>query len=219
MRETFHLRTWALHRLCLPSGNLGPLLIISRHHGARYNIPEKRPRPFETYVQVLTQAMGVLKIMVASRYYGKGAFYLAIEAAMQEAVENGLTVGGEHVSLEFLEELGTWVVLSPILPCITNWALMPFSAGPGESLLPHHHLLSGVPGPQPLPDPIIPPPSHHPAGVGDGDRGDLYCPFPGAPQMGLLLSGEGEALPVPGAGAPLPQVPPQSAAGDTAGPC
>lgn len=72
--------------------------------------------------------------MVASRYYHKGVFYLATKATAQEAVKKGFIVEGKYVPLKTLEELGTQVVLSPVLPYSLNWALMPFLQGLGRIL-------------------------------------------------------------------------------------
>lgn len=55
------------------------------------------------YMQVLAQAVGANKTVVASRFHSKRLFFLATETTTQEAVEKGLTVG--HVPLKPLEEL------------------------------------------------------------------------------------------------------------------
>ncbi|KYO22715.1 hypothetical protein Y1Q_0003218 [Alligator mississippiensis] len=54
--------------------------------------------PFENYMYKLTQAVGALKIMAASRYYHKGVFDLSEEAVVQEVVEKGLVVGSKTSS-------------------------------------------------------------------------------------------------------------------------
>lgn len=56
--------------------------------------------------------------MTASRFHGKGVFFLATETATQEMVEKGLAVGGKHAPFELLGELGTQVVLSSIPTCL-----------------------------------------------------------------------------------------------------
>lgn len=50
--------------------------------------------------------------MVTSKHYDKGVFHLAMEDTAQ-VVEKGLTVGGKHMSIKPLEELGVLAVLSP----------------------------------------------------------------------------------------------------------
>ncbi|CAM4661564.1 unnamed protein product [Lepidochelys kempii] len=57
--------------------------------------------------------------------YGKVFFFLASEAAAQEAVEKGLVVGGVFVPLKLLEVLGACLVLTSVLPFLPNAALLP----------------------------------------------------------------------------------------------
>ncbi|CAM5112265.1 unnamed protein product, partial [Natator depressus] len=59
--------------------------------------------------------------------YGKVVFFLASEAAAQEAVEKGLGVGGGgvFVPLEPLEDLGVRLVLTSVPPFLPNAALLP----------------------------------------------------------------------------------------------
>ncbi|KAG6940480.1 hypothetical protein G0U57_015883, partial [Chelydra serpentina] len=63
--------------------------------------------------------------VAASKMYGKAVFFLASEAAAQEAVEKGLAVGGVFVPLEPLEDLGVRVVLTSVPPFLPNAALLP----------------------------------------------------------------------------------------------
>lgn len=83
--------------------------------------------------------------MVASRHYGKGVFSLAMEVTMEEVVEKW---GGKHFPLKSLEQLRTWVVLSPgPIPhtSLTGPSYAP--SRPGESSLPGHHPPARVLGP------------------------------------------------------------------------
>ncbi|CAM4657331.1 unnamed protein product [Lepidochelys olivacea] len=57
--------------------------------------------------------------------YGKVVFFLASEAAAQEAVEKGLAVGGVFVPLELLDDLGVRLVLTSVPPFLPNAALLP----------------------------------------------------------------------------------------------
>ncbi|CAM4427009.1 unnamed protein product [Caretta caretta] len=57
--------------------------------------------------------------------YGKVVFFLASEAAAQEAVEKGLAVGGVFVPLEPLDDLGVRLVLTSVPPFLPNAALLP----------------------------------------------------------------------------------------------
>ncbi|CAM4624121.1 unnamed protein product [Lepidochelys kempii] len=80
----------------------------------------------ETYVRALTRVVGSLAIVVASKMYGKVVFFLASEAAAQEAVERGLAVGGGvFVPLEPLEDLGVHLVLTSVPPFLPSAALLP----------------------------------------------------------------------------------------------
>lgn len=88
-------------------------------------LPERSP-PFKTYVQALASAVGDPKIMEASGHYGKGIFYLAKDATMQDTVEEGLIVGGKHVFLEHLKELGTRVALNPVPLYLTGPSCLSF---------------------------------------------------------------------------------------------
>ncbi|CAM4569976.1 unnamed protein product [Caretta caretta] len=95
---------------------------MTRKHGVRCLLVPASPH-VETYVQALARVVGPTAIVAASKMYGRVVFFLASEAAAQEAVEKGLAVGGVFVPLEPLEDLGVLLVLTsalpfyPMLPC------------------------------------------------------------------------------------------------------
>ncbi|CAM5156308.1 unnamed protein product [Natator depressus] len=70
----------------------GPFPTMTRKHGIRCLLVPASPH-VETYVQALARVVGPTAIVVASKMYGKVVFFLASEAAAQEAVEKGLAVG------------------------------------------------------------------------------------------------------------------------------
>ncbi|CAM4638319.1 unnamed protein product, partial [Lepidochelys olivacea] len=80
---------------------------------------------YGTYVRALARVVGPTAIAAASKMYGKVVFFLASEAAAQEAVEKGLAVGGVFVPLEPLDDLGVRLVLTSVPPFLPNAALLP----------------------------------------------------------------------------------------------
>ncbi|CAM4583457.1 unnamed protein product, partial [Lepidochelys kempii] len=122
--------------LCLPPRHLappasatitsgrGPFPALTRKHSVRCLLVPASPH-VETYVQALVKVVGPTAIVAASKMYGKVVFFLASEAAAQEAVERGLTVGGVFVPLEPLEDLGVRLVLTSVPPFLPNVALLP----------------------------------------------------------------------------------------------
>ncbi|XP_065426459.1 nascent polypeptide-associated complex subunit alpha, muscle-specific form-like [Chrysemys picta bellii] len=103
---------------------LGPFPTLTRRHGIRCLQVSASPH-VETYVRALARVVGPAAIVAASKMYGKVVFFLASEAAAQEAVEKGLAVGGVFVPLEPLEDLGVRVVLTSVPPYLPNVALLP----------------------------------------------------------------------------------------------
>lgn len=147
--------------------------------------------PFENYMYKLTQAVGALKIMAASRYYHKGVFDLSEEAVVQEVVEKGLVVGSKYVPLKLLEELGTWVVPNLGGP---NWGLIHFLQDLSRVLsqfLPSHWGAR-------TPHSVFLQPSNYPVGDRGRGKGDLHSSLPGVPQLHPLHDGGSEVLPMPG---------------------
>ncbi|CAM5142102.1 unnamed protein product [Natator depressus] len=71
----------------------GPFPTMTRKHGVRCLLVPTLPH-VETYVRVLARVVGASAIVAASKMYGKVIFFLASEAAAQEAVERGLAVEG-----------------------------------------------------------------------------------------------------------------------------
>ncbi|KAG6930055.1 hypothetical protein G0U57_004354, partial [Chelydra serpentina] len=74
----------------IPSGR-GPFPTLTRRHGIRCHLVPALPH-IETYVRALARVVGPMAIVAASKMYGKAVFFLASEAAAQEAVEKGLAV-------------------------------------------------------------------------------------------------------------------------------
>ncbi|CAM5165028.1 unnamed protein product [Natator depressus] len=74
----------------------GPFPTMTRKHGVHCLLVPTSPH-VETYVQALARVVGPTAIVAASKMYGKVVFFLASEAAAQEAVEKGLAVGGGGV--------------------------------------------------------------------------------------------------------------------------
>ncbi|CAM5123046.1 unnamed protein product [Eretmochelys imbricata] len=100
-----------------------PFPTMTRKHGVRCLLVLASPH-VETYVWAL--AVGPSAIVAASKMYGKVIFFLASEAAAQEAVERGLAVrGGVFVPLELLEDLGIHLVLTSVPPFLPSAALLP----------------------------------------------------------------------------------------------
>ncbi|CAM4573988.1 unnamed protein product [Lepidochelys kempii] len=103
----------------------GPFPTMTRKHGVRCLLVPASPH-VETYVRALARVVGPMAIVAASKMYGKVVFFLASEAAAQEAVEKGLAVGGGvFVPLELLEDLGVRLVLTSVPPFLPNAALLP----------------------------------------------------------------------------------------------
>ncbi|CAM4585687.1 unnamed protein product [Caretta caretta] len=126
--------------------------------------------------------------------YGKVVFFLASEAATQEAVERGLAVRGVFVPLEPLEDLGVRLVLTSVPPFLPNVALLPALSILGKlvsviSPLPLgckdptlRHFLSFRRQVQPLP----------PAAACDGEalEGYILVPYQGARYRVFYSTGE-----------------------------
>ncbi|CAM5123082.1 unnamed protein product [Eretmochelys imbricata] len=102
----------------------GPFPTLTRRHGVRCLLVPASPHE-ETYVQALVKVVGPTAIVAASKMYGKVVFFLASEAAAQEAVERGLAVVGVFVPLEPLEDLGVRLILTSVPPFLPNVALLP----------------------------------------------------------------------------------------------
>ncbi|CAM4587037.1 unnamed protein product [Caretta caretta] len=102
----------------------GPFPTMTGRHGVRCLLVPSSPH-VETYVQALVRVVGPTAIVAASKMYGKVVFFLASEAAAQEAVEKGLAVGGVFAPLEPLEDLGVRLVLTSVPPFLPNAALLP----------------------------------------------------------------------------------------------
>ncbi|CAM4437479.1 unnamed protein product [Lepidochelys kempii] len=73
--------------------NRGPFPTLTRRHGVHCRLVPTSPH-VETYVQALANVVGPTAIVADSKMYGKVVFFLASEAAAQEAVEKGLGLGG-----------------------------------------------------------------------------------------------------------------------------
>ncbi|CAM4571277.1 unnamed protein product, partial [Lepidochelys olivacea] len=67
----------------------GPFPTLTRKHGVRCLLVPASPH-VETYMWALARVVGPTAIVAASKMYGKVVFFLASEAAIQEAVEQGL---------------------------------------------------------------------------------------------------------------------------------
>ncbi|CAM4484487.1 unnamed protein product [Caretta caretta] len=102
----------------------GPFPTMTRKHGVRCLLVPTSPL-VETYVWALARVVGPSAIVAASKMYGKVIFFLALEAAAQEAVERGLAVEGVFVPLEPLEDLGVCLVLTSVPPFLPSAALLP----------------------------------------------------------------------------------------------
>ncbi|CAM5176848.1 unnamed protein product [Eretmochelys imbricata] len=97
---------------------------MTRKHSVRCLLVPTSPH-VETYVWALARVVGPSAIVAASKMYGKVVFFLASEAAAQEAVERGLAVGRVFVPLELLEDLGLRLVLTFVPPFLPSAALLP----------------------------------------------------------------------------------------------
>ncbi|CAM4639611.1 unnamed protein product [Lepidochelys kempii] len=75
------------------SSGRGPFPTMTRKHSVQCLLVPASPH-METYVWALARVVGPSAIVAASKMYGKVVFFLASEAAAQEAVERGLAVGG-----------------------------------------------------------------------------------------------------------------------------
>ncbi|KAG6930725.1 hypothetical protein G0U57_003019, partial [Chelydra serpentina] len=81
----------AASRNTIPGGR-GPFPTLTREHGVRCLLVPASPH-VETYVRALARVVGPTAVVAASKMFGKAVFFLASEAAAQEAVERGLAVG------------------------------------------------------------------------------------------------------------------------------
>ncbi|CAM4550705.1 unnamed protein product, partial [Caretta caretta] len=111
----------------------GPFPIMTRKHGVHCLLVPTSPH-VETYMQALVRVVGPTAIVAASKMYGNVVFFLASEAAAQEAVEKGLAVGGVFVPLEPLENLGVRLILTSVPPFLPNAALLPALSTLGKSI-------------------------------------------------------------------------------------
>ncbi|CAM5078235.1 unnamed protein product [Natator depressus] len=148
----------------------------------------------ETYVQVLARVVGPMAIVAASKMYGKVIFFVASEAAAQEAVEKGLAVEGVFVPLEPLEDLGICLVLTSVPPFLPNATLLPALSTLGKpvsviSPLPLgckdptlHHVLSFRQQVQLLPLPVV--------CDGEALEGSFLVPYQGARYRVFYSTGE-----------------------------
>ncbi|KAH1164754.1 hypothetical protein KIL84_001524 [Mauremys mutica] len=105
----------------------GPVPTLTRKHGVHCLLVPASPH-VETYVQPLARVVGPTAIVVASKMYSKVVFFLASEAAAQEAVE------GVFIPLEPLEDLGVQVVLTSVPPFLPNAALLPTVSALGKPI-------------------------------------------------------------------------------------
>ncbi|CAM5102266.1 unnamed protein product [Eretmochelys imbricata] len=132
---------------------------MTRKHGVRCLLVPTSPH-VETYVQALARVVGPTAIVAASKMYGKVVFFLASEAAAQEAVEKGLAVGGGCVCPPgAARRLGC--LPSPDLHPSFSTQCRPVtrSLHPGETRFRHQPSPVGLQGPHPLSRPFIPPAS------------------------------------------------------------
>ncbi|CAM4549333.1 unnamed protein product [Lepidochelys kempii] len=173
----------------------GPFPTLTRRHGVRCLLVPASPH-VETYVQALAKVVGPTAIVAASKMYRKVVFFLASEAAAQEAVEKGLAVGGVFVPLEPLEDLGVRLVLTSIAPFLPNAALLPALSTLGK-------LVSVI---SPLPLGCRDPTLHHvlsfhrqvqllpPVAVRDGEalEGSFLVPYQGARYRVFYSTGEAQ---------------------------
>ncbi|CAM5080512.1 unnamed protein product [Natator depressus] len=171
----------------------GPFPTLTRKHGVRCLLVPASPH-VEAYLQALAKVVGPTAIVAASKMYGKVVFFLATEAAAQEAVERGLAVGEVFVLLEPLEDLGVRLVLTSVPPFLPNAALLPALSALGK--------LTSVISPLPLgcKDPTL----RHVlsfrrqvqllplAGVRDGEvlEGSFLVPYQGARYRVFYSTGE-----------------------------
>ncbi|KAG6930472.1 hypothetical protein G0U57_003620, partial [Chelydra serpentina] len=111
----------------------GPFPTLTRRHGVRCLLVPASPH-VEPYVRALAREVGPTAIVAASKMYGKVVFFLASEAAAQEAVEKGLAVGSVFVPLEPLENLGDRLVLTSVPAFLPNAALLPALSALGRPI-------------------------------------------------------------------------------------
>ncbi|CAM5127663.1 unnamed protein product [Eretmochelys imbricata] len=161
----------------------GPFPTLTRKHGVRCLLVPASPH-VETHVRVLARVVGPMAIVAASKMYGKIVFFLASEAAAQEAVEKGVAVGGVFVPLEPLEDLGIRLVLTSVPPFLPNAALLPALSTLGKPIsvvsplplgckdLVLRHVLSFRQQVQLQ----LPPPARH----GEALKGSFLVPYQGA---------------------------------------
>ncbi|CAM5081529.1 unnamed protein product [Natator depressus] len=104
----------------------GPFPTLTRKHSVCCLLVPTSPH-VETYVQALARVVGPTASVAASKIYEKVVFFLALEAAAQEAVEKGLAVGvgGGCSPLELLEDLGVRIVLTSVPPFLPKATLLP----------------------------------------------------------------------------------------------
>ncbi|CAM4712251.1 unnamed protein product [Caretta caretta] len=124
----------------------GPFPTMTRKHSVRCLLVPTSPH-VETYVRALARVVGPSAIVAASKMYGKVVFFLASEAAAQEAVERGLAVGRVFVPLELLEDLGVRLVLTFVPPFLPSAALLPALSSLGKPVSVISPLLLGCKDP------------------------------------------------------------------------
>ncbi|CAM4668913.1 unnamed protein product [Lepidochelys kempii] len=100
-----------------------PFPTMTRKHGVRCLLVPTSPH-VEIYMRALVRVVRPSAIVAASKMCGKVVFFLASEAAAQEAVERGLAVWGVFVPLEPLEDLGVRLVLTSVPPFVPSAALL-----------------------------------------------------------------------------------------------
>ncbi|CAM4711854.1 unnamed protein product [Lepidochelys kempii] len=173
----------------------GPFPTMTRKHGVRCLLVPASHH-VETYVQALARVVGPMAIVAASKMYGKVVFFLASEAATQEAVEKGLAVGGVFVPLEPLEDLSVRLVLTSVPPFLPNAALLPTLSTLGKPIsiispLPLgckdptlRHILSFRRQVQ-----LLPPPA---ARDGEALEGSFLVPYQGARYRVYYSTGESQ---------------------------
>ncbi|CAM4549069.1 unnamed protein product [Lepidochelys kempii] len=156
--------------------------------------PRHLAHPPPLLPSIAAGVVGPTAIVAASKMYGKVVFFLASEAAAQEAVEKGLAVGGVFVPLEPLEDLGIRLVLTSVPPFLPNAALLPalFTLGKPISIISPlplgckdptlHHVLSFRQQVQLLP-PL-------PARDGEALEGSFLVPYQGARYQVYYSTGE-----------------------------
>ncbi|CAM5116798.1 unnamed protein product [Natator depressus] len=129
---------------------------MTRKHGVRCLLVPASPH-VETYVQALARLVGPTAIVAASKMYGKVVFFLASEAATQEAVEKGLAVGGGICPPGATRRPGH--PPSPDLRPSFSTQCRPVTSSlhPGETRFHHQPSPVGLQGPHPPSRPFVPP--------------------------------------------------------------